>query len=580
MLALPVMLLLGVAFTNSSSVKAQESNTAKLGWPTSGFIGWRYKTPLVGANKYLDCGAYEHTGLDLLTNPTDVVNETGYAIYPAAPGKLVSFLYVGHNNKSVKYGLVMEHVLNGEKVYTQYIHMAKTSNDESLVNAALTEGSTYGVDTLLGYQGNLTGTNNDTTVHLHLTVTSGIGYCTHIDPTRFYKWSIGEGKSLKAGDVGGVDEGLWVNRTESFQEGRPVYQKVTHVNFAGKVFQSTRGFETDASVGQRSMYDDINFNNMNIGFSTAGETRGNITSTVLKNGTAEVRMVQAMVGKNPDYVDGLPAYNIYTRTVEPSNPQQFTAWEIQAGKTSSDTVAMVQLGNKLYQSIVGRTGGIFTRSSVDGKNWSAWSSLNGSAKGNVEMFVTGSVLNQMVTGSSGNVFHRISVDGEFDGKLFGVIANTENWTDTKGSTDRNISTAVGSFNGQVFAYQVMTARSDRAVLSRYVNGSGVWSNWQVLGPQLVAGGGVTAYFFNGQFYVSTFDMQNDVNTMVVSLTSNGSSVVPQPDVFGWSKNGKTGQSVDFHQYSGRLYQTVRGFGSVQKIFSRSIAPGAGWQAWK
>jgi hypothetical protein len=256
MFALPVMLLMAITASFGSNIQAQEMYKTKMRWPSTGKINWRYKS----ATNYSDCSSTLHNGIDIAPNPEDVNDEKGREIYPAAEGQVVEFLY----QADVKYGLVMKHLINGETFYTHYYHMAKASKNETLVNGSLELNKTYGVDTLLGYQGNRSGANDDRSVHLHFVVSSEPSRCTHIDPTWLYKWSIGPTKSLKAGEAGEVDQGYWVNRSEVFQEdqagGTPHYNGYSYDDAERNVFLRASGTGNPYLVAERDGTNNVNAN--------------------------------------------------------------------------------------------------------------------------------------------------------------------------------------------------------------------------------------------------------------------------------------------------------------------------------
>lgn len=131
--------------------------TQTLVWPTSGWIGYRYRNPTTY------CGGNCHTGIDIWSNQNGGWNNgvTGSSnpIYPAASGTII-----WEDN----HGFYISH---GNNLYTIYYHIKdRTVGVNSVVDTT----------TLLGYQ------DIDVAVHLHLTVATGPSDSNHTDPSPYF----------------------------------------------------------------------------------------------------------------------------------------------------------------------------------------------------------------------------------------------------------------------------------------------------------------------------------------------------------------------------------------------------------
>ena len=123
----------------------------------------------------------------------------------------------------------------------------------------------------------------------------------------------------------------------------------------------------------------------------------------------QYKLYQAHVGK-----DG----KVYTRSS--TNGINWTAWSRETknapGEATRLAVTMYSLGERLYQSHVGKDGRIYTRSSTDGINWTAWSRETKNAPGEatyrpIAMSSFGERLYQSHVGTDGKIYTRSSTNG-------------------------------------------------------------------------------------------------------------------------------------------------------------------------
>lgn len=146
------ILTIATSFLVPTTVSAVES----FSWPSSGYIGWIYKS-----------NGSSHTGVDIWSNSdggwnNDVVGQSN-PVYPAYSGNIV---FVG--GVAPKQGVIINHSPN---LFSNYWH---------LINIPVSFGQYTNTGTLLGHQ------DNDVTVHVHVTVSSTNQENGHIDPSTYF----------------------------------------------------------------------------------------------------------------------------------------------------------------------------------------------------------------------------------------------------------------------------------------------------------------------------------------------------------------------------------------------------------
>lgn len=279
------------------------------------------------------------------------------------------------------------------------------------------------------------------------------------------------------------------------------------------------------------------------------------------------------------------------------------------GRTPT-VISMAELdtgdGSRLFQSVRGDSGLIWTRYTIDGVNWSEWVS-NGRTPYQISMKVfnpgSGPRLYQAVRGNSGLIWTRYTTNGEswsewvsygmtplpitmevFNGRLYQVVkgnsgavwtrytADGESWSEwvQGGSTPYRVAMqtySVGGVDNRLF--QAIRTETNRLHV-RYTTDGDIWSEWNDIGIALAD---VTLASFNvvgqNKIFVATHDSSGNVLT---SFSTDGSS---------WSSQslavGNYFLPVTMMQHGEKLFQV-----DISKdtyIKTRYTLDGVTWTSW-
>lgn len=248
-----------------------------------------------------------------------------------------------------------------------------------------------------------------------------------------------------------------------YQNGGKAGSAVSSVEFAGRLFQSIKGNSTN-NIYIRSTGDGV-FDDSEIGESWVqvnGHTPLQISLSTFNPGDGE-KLYMTVIGKSG---------GIYTRhTADGTN---WTDWHTFSGATSS-APASISFNDRIYQVVRGKTTtGIYIRSSLDGlfdglingtdeDFLETWRLLNGQTSHSVELEVFDNKLFMLAIGKSGNINTMDSVDGE-------------EWSEWRKDAEKTIVVpAMSGFDGRLF--QSIKGFSDNNLYLRYSMDGTNWSSW-------------------------------------------------------------------------------------------------------
>jgi pimeloyl-ACP methyl ester carboxylesterase len=241
---------------------------------------------------------------------------------------------------------------------------------------------------------------------------------------------------------------------------------------------------------------------------------------------------------------------IYTRSS--ANGKDWTAWHDAGGETDV-APALAALNSRLYQSHRGLDDRVYTRSTTDGENWTPWHQTEGTTKSSPGIAALNGRLYQSIRGYDNRIYTRSSTNGT-------------SWTQWRSSGDGTTlsSPALASLNGRL--YQSHTGYDTR-IYTRSSSDGVIWSDWRASqgetysSPSLEAAG--------GRLYQSHRGTDNRIYTRSSTDGINWTT---------WHQNdGSTNFAPSLAEINGRLYQTHRG--TDNKIYTRSSTNGQNWDSW-
>lgn len=183
------------------------------------------------------------------------------------------------------------------------------------------------------------------------------------------------------------------------------------------------------------------------------------------------RIVQVVKGANSN--------NLFIRSTVDGNfdeSEEKEQWILIDGQTSeSPSLATFSIdGNeRLYLSVMGKSGKIFTRSTIDGIKWTDWSNYNGKTILGPSMLSFEDRLYQVIRGqSTNNIYIRSTKDGQFDGLLNKQVDTEEEWSIIPGQTISQPKIIL--FNNKLYLFVI--GKSGSLYQSYMINGE-MWSTW-------------------------------------------------------------------------------------------------------
>jgi pimeloyl-ACP methyl ester carboxylesterase len=240
---------------------------------------------------------------------------------------------------------------------------------------------------------------------------------------------------------------------------------------------------------------------------------------------------------------------IYTRSsLDGTN---WTAWH-EAGGATNDAPSLAALNGRLYQSVRGTDNNIYTRSSTNGEDWTAWHQTNGKTHNAPALAALSGRLYQSVRGTDNNIYTRSSTNGQ----------SWTAWHQAGGAT--NDAPALAVLNGRL--YQSVRGTDNRIYTRSSTNGQH-WTAWHQAGgitynaPSLESLGGRLYQTHRG--------------------TDRGIYTRSSTDGINWTAwhqaGGVTNEAPSLAVLNGRLYQTHEG--TDKGVYTRSSLDGKNWTNW-
>jgi hypothetical protein len=252
-----------------------------------------------------------------------------------------------------------------------------------------------------------------------------------------------------------------------------------------------------------------------------------------------LKLVTAVRGRNNE---------IFTRTS--TDGRTWSAFVNSGGSLSP--VKMIAFDNKLFQSVRGTDNGIYTRSSNDGITWGGWV-LNGRTLSEVNMQVFNNRLYQTVRGTDNGVYTRSTNNG----------VNWTNWV-LSGITFNPVNFVV--FEGRIIQTHIGTD----SFLYRRTSTDGInWTNWVNGGIRIAQLPDYT--IFNARLIMSVRGRNNEIFTLNTTDGITWSQVI---------NSGGTLSKISMiaNINSNRIMQAIRG--TDNGIYTRYSSDGIAWSGWR
>jgi pimeloyl-ACP methyl ester carboxylesterase len=241
---------------------------------------------------------------------------------------------------------------------------------------------------------------------------------------------------------------------------------------------------------------------------------------------------------------------IYTRSS--TNGKDWTAWH-EAGGETNVAPALATLNNRLYQGHRGLDDRIYTRSSTDGENWTSWHQAEGTTKSSPSMATLNGRLYQTIRGYDNKIYTRSSTNGT-------------SWSQWRASGDGTTlsSPALASLNGRLYQSH---RGYDNKIYTRSSSDGINWNDWKASQGETYSSPSLEAV--GGRLYQSHRGADNRIYTRSSTDGINWSS---------WHQNeGSTNFAPAIAELNGRLFQVHRG--TDNKIYTRSSTNGQSWDSW-
>jgi hypothetical protein len=265
-------------------------------------------------------------------------------------------------------------------------------------------------------------------------------------------------------------------------------------------------------------------------------------------------------------ITGYTTNNIYLRSTTDGTFDNSVATEdwTQINGETPEEISLATFndgtGEKLYMTVKGNSGAIFTRSTSDGTTWTEWNENGGATSTAVATEEFGGRMYQSIRGvTTTNIYVRSSADGVFDGvdsTNSDAVDDLENWTEVDGNTPNAI--ALEEFNGALY----MSVRGNSGeIFNRATTDGSTWTAWDQNGGATSTAISMSEH--EGKLYQSI--KGNSTNDIYVRTSSDGTNWT------GWLRfDGATPMRPNLESFSGTntLFQTV--IGNSGNIFLREL----------
>lgn len=240
---------------------------------------------------------------------------------------------------------------------------------------------------------------------------------------------------------------------------------------------------------------------------------------------------------------------IYTRSSR--DGQNWTAWH-EAGGETRDALALAAFNGKLYQSHRGLDNRIYTRSSTNGETWLSWDEDGGRTYDAVALAAFDDKLYQSHRGMDNKIYTRSTSDGR----------NWSSWEEDGGTTYDAPSLA--AFDDKL--YQSHRGTDDR-IYTRYTSDGRNWSSWEESGG--ITKDAIALEAAGDRLYQAHTGTDNRIYTRYMSKGRDWSR--------WYEAGGTTYDAPSLASIGSRLYQSHNG--TDNNVYTRSSYSGRYWSGW-